>query len=80
MFELNETQQLVQQAARSYAQKSLAPVAAALDKEGRFPRAQLRELAELGLMGVNVPEELGGAQAGAVSYVLHRHRAMPGAA
>ena len=70
MFELNETQQLVQQAARSYAQKSLAPVAAALDKEGRFPRAQLRELAELGLMGVNVPEELGGAQAGAVSYVL----------
>ena len=70
MFELNETQHMVQQAARSYAQKSLAPVAAALDKEGRFPRAQLRELAELGLMGVNVPEELGGAQAGAVAYVL----------
>src|SRR5260221_10727578 len=70
MFELNETQAMVQQAARSYAQKSLAPIAAQLDREARFPREQLRELAELGLMGVNVPEELGGAQAGAVSYAL----------
>ena len=70
MFELTDTQQMVQQAARSYAQKSLAPVAAALDREGRFPREQLRVLAELGLMGVNIPEEFGGAQAGAVAYVL----------
>ena len=70
MFELTETQQLVQQAARGYAQKFLAPVAAALDREARFPVEQLRALAELGLMGVNVPEELGGAQAGAVAYVL----------
>jgi alkylation response protein AidB-like acyl-CoA dehydrogenase len=70
MFELNETQAMVQQAARGYAQKTLAPLAAQLDREGRFPRAQLRELAELGMMGVNVPEEFGGAEAGAVSYVL----------
>ncbi len=70
MFDLTEAQQMVQQAARSYAQKTLAPIAGALDREARFPRQQLRELAELGLMGVNVPEELGGAQAGAVSYVL----------
>src|SRR5256885_7989262 len=61
---------MVQQAARSYAQKSLAPIAARLDREGRFPREQLRELAELGLMGVNVPEEYGGAEAGAVAYAL----------
>ena len=70
MFELTEMQQMVRQAARSYAQKSLAPAAAALDREGRFPREHLRELADLGLMGVNVPEEFGGAQAGAVAYVL----------
>src|ERR1700674_3360441 len=70
MFEPNETQRMVQQAARSYAQKTLAPIAGALDREGRFPGQQLRELAELGLMGGNVPEELGGAAAGAVSYVL----------
>ena len=70
MFELTETSAMVQQAARSYAQKYLAPIAAALDRESRFPLEQLRELAGLGLMGVNVPEDLGGAQAGAVSYVL----------
>src|SRR3954454_9795332 len=61
---------MVQQAARGYAQKSLAPIAGQLDREARFPREQLRELAELGLMGSNVPEEFGGAQAGAVAYAL----------
>jgi alkylation response protein AidB-like acyl-CoA dehydrogenase len=70
LFEPNETQRLVQQAARSYAQKTLAPIAAQIDREGRFPREQLAELAELGLMGVNVPEEYGGAAAGAVAYSL----------
>ena len=70
LFEPSESQALVQETARSYAQKTLAKVAAQLDREARFPAAQLRELAELGLMGVNVPEELGGAQAGAVAYVL----------
>src|SRR6266568_5755893 len=70
LYEPNETQRMVQQAARSYAQKSLAPIAAQLDREARFPLEQLRELAELGLMGVNVPEEFGGAQAGAVAYAL----------
>ena len=70
MFELNPTQQLIQQTARGYAQKSLAPTAAERDRSGQFPLEELRELAELGLMGVNVPEELGGAAAGAVSYAL----------
>src|SRR5438309_6780496 len=70
MFEADEHQQLVQETARRYAQDSLAKVAGRLDREGRFPAEQLGELAELGLMGVNVPEELGGAQAGAVAYAL----------
>src|SRR5947207_3957979 len=61
---------MVQQAARAYAQKTLVPIAARLDREGRFPREHLRELAELGMMGVNVQEEYGGAQAGAVAYAL----------
>lgn len=56
--------------ARAYAQKTLAPLAARLDRESRFPLEQLRELAELGMMGINVPEEYGGAAAGAVAYVL----------
>jgi alkylation response protein AidB-like acyl-CoA dehydrogenase len=70
LFEPTELQALVQETARGYAQTALAPIAASLDREARFPSAQLRELAELGLMGVNVPEELGGAAAGAVAYAL----------
>src|SRR5712672_1375116 len=70
MFEPDEHQRLVQETARKYAQDSLAPVAAQLDREGRFPADQLLELAELGMMGVNIPEEYGGAQAGAVAYAL----------
>src|SRR5207253_5494380 len=70
MFEADEHQRLVQETARKYAQESLVKVAAQLDREGRFPAAQLRELAELGMMGVNVEEEFGGAQAGAVAYAL----------
>ena len=70
MFEPDEHQRLVQETARKYAQESLAPIAAELDRQGRFPAEQLRELAELGMMGVNVPEEYGGAQAGAVAYAL----------
>ena len=69
-FEPNETQRLVQQAARSYAQKSLAPLAAQLDREQRFPSEQLQELADLGMMGINIPEQYGGAAAGAVAYSL----------
>src|SRR6266436_1954089 len=70
LFDLNEAQALVRNTARDYAQKTLAPIAAQLDREARFPRAQLAELAELGLMGVNVPEQYGGAAAGAVAYAL----------
>src|SRR2546423_9237537 len=70
MFEADEHQRLVQEPARRYAQESLVKLAAQLDREGRFPAEQLHELAELGMMGVNVPEEFGGAQAGAVAYAL----------
>ena len=69
-LELNETQVMVRDAARDYATRVIMPQAAAIDREERFPREILRGLAELGLMAVNVPEELGGAAAGAVSYAL----------
>jgi alkylation response protein AidB-like acyl-CoA dehydrogenase len=70
LFEPSESQSQVQETARGYAQKTLSKIAGQLDREARFPSAQLKDLAELGLMGVNVPEELGGAQAGAVAYAL----------
>ena len=69
-FELNETHRMVQTTARDFATKSILPYAAAIDKEERFPREILKGLAELGLMAVNVPADLGGAEAGVVSYSL----------
>jgi len=69
-FELNETQKLIQQTAREFGERRIMPVAAEIDREARFPADIIQELAELGLMGVNVPESLGGAEAGVVSYVL----------
>jgi alkylation response protein AidB-like acyl-CoA dehydrogenase len=66
----NETQKMVQAAARDYATRVIMPAAAAIDREERFPREILKGLADLGLMAVNVPEELGGAGAGAVAYAL----------
>src|SRR5438876_2005557 len=69
-FEPSETQRFVQKAAREYAERVIAPEAAAIDREERFPREILKGLADLGLMAVNVPEELGGAGAGAVAYAL----------
>lgn len=69
-IDLTETQQLIVHAARDYVDRVISPVAADLDREGRFPSEILRGLAELGMMGVNIPEALGGAEAGAVAYSL----------
>src|ERR1043166_234897 len=69
-FTLSETETLIQKTARDYAERRLLPVAAEIDEKERFPAEELRGLAELGLMGVNVPAALGGAEAGAVAYAL----------
>jgi len=67
---LDDAQQMVVDTARQFAARVLAPRAAKLDIEGGFPRESLREAAELGLLGINVPEALGGVEAGAVAYAL----------
>src|SRR5262249_5295995 len=67
---LNETQALVQKTARDFAARVIQPAAADIDRHERFPKEILRGLADLGLMGVNVPEALGGAGAGAIDYAL----------
>lgn len=69
-LDLTETQELIVRTARDYAERVIRPVAAELDREERFPREILAGLAELGLMGVNIPEPLGGAEAGVVAYSL----------
>jgi len=67
---LDDAQQMVVDTARQFAARVLAPRAAGLDIEGGFPRESLREAAALGLLGINVPEALGGVEAGAVAYAL----------
>jgi alkylation response protein AidB-like acyl-CoA dehydrogenase len=69
-LDLTETQALVVRTARDYAERAIRPVAAELDREERFPAAIVKGLADLGLMGVNIPATLGGAEAGVVAYAL----------
>ena len=67
---LTDEQREIQALAREFADGEIAPNAAAWDREHRFPADVIARLGELGLMGVCVPEELGGAGADFVSYVL----------
>jgi alkylation response protein AidB-like acyl-CoA dehydrogenase len=69
-FQPTEEQLLIQRTARDVAEKLLRPRAAARDESAQFPVDELRELGRLGLLGVAVPEELGGAGAGAVAYSM----------
>ncbi len=69
-LELTETQALVRNTARTFARERVAPGARDRDRNETFPAELLREMAELGLLGVNVPSAYGGAEAGAVSYAL----------
>ncbi|MBK9070357.1 MAG: acyl-CoA dehydrogenase family protein [Myxococcales bacterium] len=69
-FELSETQQLVQATARQFAQQKLAPRAIERDIHSTFPVAELAQAAELGLLGVAVPEAYGGTGACAIAYAL----------
>jgi butyryl-CoA dehydrogenase len=69
-LELTPEQALLRDTARDLASKEIAPRAAAIDKEHRFPKELIARLGELGLMGVAVPEEWGGAGMDTVSYVV----------
>ena len=59
-FALTEEQQIIQSAAREFAQNEIAPIAAEFDASGEFPVATIQAAAELGFMGVEVPEAYGG--------------------
>ncbi|MEM1082208.1 MAG: acyl-CoA dehydrogenase family protein [Pseudomonadota bacterium] len=69
-FELTEEQQMIQAAARDFAVERIAPVAAEFDHSGAFPLDNVRAMGELGLMGIEVPEEYGGAGLDTIGYVL----------
>ena len=69
-FELTDDQREIQALTREFAQAQIEPHAAEWDREHRFPRELFGNLAELGLMGVCIPEEYGGAGADFLSYIL----------
>lgn len=69
-FDLTETQKLVRDTARSFARERIAPRAKQHDREEMFPADLLKEMAALGLMGVNIPARLGGSEAGVVAYAV----------
>src|ERR671937_1805917 len=70
VHELTDEQREIRDLARRFADEEVAPHAAEWDREHRFPREVVQHLGELGLMGVCVPEDLGGAGADFLSYCL----------
>ncbi|MGN6091481.1 acyl-CoA dehydrogenase [Luteibacter jiangsuensis] len=69
-FRFTDDQLSIQSIARDFAQKRIVPVAAELDAKGEFPLENIQEMGQLGLMGIEVPEEYGGAGMDPVAYVL----------
>ncbi|MGB2895557.1 MAG: acyl-CoA dehydrogenase [Anaerolineales bacterium] len=69
-FELSEEHKMIQKAARDFAQNEIAPIAAEFDESSDFPIGTIRKMGEMGFMGIEVPEEYGGAGMDTLSYVL----------
>ena len=69
-FQFSETQELIRETARKFADERLALTAIERDEKAEFPHDLVKEMAELGFMGMMVPEEWGGAGLDTVSYVL----------
>jgi butyryl-CoA dehydrogenase len=69
-FELSQEQQLFREMVREFAAKEVAPLAKRVDEEGMFPHETVKQMGELGLMGVAIPTEYGGAGADNVCYAI----------
>ena len=69
-FELTEQQRMIRDAAADFAAREIVPVAAELDREERFPAEIVKKLGELGFMGINTPEQYGGAGLDMLCYIL----------
>jgi short-chain 2-methylacyl-CoA dehydrogenase len=69
-FELDQEHELVRSTVREFAEERVAPLAEELDRESRFPTELVAGMAELGLMGMTIPEEYGGAGTDTVAYAI----------
>lgn len=69
-FDLTEEQRMVQAMVRDFALEKVAPRAAEIDENHRFPTETWKEIVELGLTGIPFPEEVGGSNGGTLAYCL----------
>src|SRR5918911_180399 len=69
-YDLSQEHELVRRTVRDFAEERIGPIAEELDREHRFPYQLVAELAELGLMGMPIPEEYGGAGTDTLSYAI----------
>ena len=69
-FELTEQQRMIKDAASDFAARVVAPIAAEIDEEERFPAEAVKQMGELGFLGMNVAEKYGGAALDSVCYVV----------
>ncbi len=69
-FEFSEEQQMIRDTVRKFAREEVEPVAASVDRDSRFPIEHFEKMAELGLMGLPIPEEYGGSGFGTLAYIL----------
>jgi alkylation response protein AidB-like acyl-CoA dehydrogenase len=70
LFPFTEEHEMIRQAAREFAQREIAPIAAEFDESGDFPFETIMKMGEMGFMGIEVPEEYGGAGMDTLAYVL----------
>jgi alkylation response protein AidB-like acyl-CoA dehydrogenase len=69
-FELDATHQAIRDTARKFASERIAPLAKSCDEQERFPLELVPELAELGFLGINIPERYGGSELDTLAYAL----------
>jgi butyryl-CoA dehydrogenase len=67
-LELNEQQKMIQKTVREFAEKEIAPVAAEMDEKAEYPTKILEKMSKLGLLGIIIPQEYGGAGLDTISY------------
>ncbi len=70
LYPLSEEHKMIRDTARDFAQKEIVPIAAEFDESGEFPHKTIQKMGEMGFMGVEIPEEYGGAGMDTLAYVL----------
>jgi len=69
-LELNEQQKMIQKMVREFAEKEVGPIAEELDKKAEYPHKTLEKMSKLGLLGIIIPTEYGGAGLDTISYSI----------